>query len=73
MSLQTFIQGITNWASKPAVTVDGTTTPNAQRMGKYNELAVVSYVPDMHMLADEGSYFISTTRHRELPSWEQQR
>ena len=60
-NLQTLLQGITNWASKPAPTADGTQTPNATRMGRYNEQAIQSYINGTQALSDEGSYFVCTS------------
>jgi hypothetical protein len=55
------LQGVTNWLFRPAATGDGTVTPNAQRMGKYNEMAVVDYYRDQYPQALEGSYFIASS------------
>jgi hypothetical protein len=55
------LQGVTNWLFRPALTGDGTGTPNAQRMGKYNELSVVDYYRDQYPAALEGSYFVAAT------------
>lgn len=61
MSITSFIQGVANQFSKPSATPDNSVTiGQSLRTGKYAELATVNYIPDMHMLADEGSYFIAT-------------
>jgi hypothetical protein len=54
------LQGVTNWLFRPQQTADGSVTPNAQRMAKYNEMAVVDYYRDQYPVALEGSYFVAT-------------
>lgn len=61
VSITSFIQGIANTFTKPAPTTDNTVTVGQSfRVDKYAELATVSYIPDFHALADEGSYFVAT-------------
>lgn len=55
------LQGVTNWLFRPSATADLTVTPNAQRMGKYNEMAVVGYYRDQYPTALEGSYFVAAS------------
>lgn len=51
------LQGVTNALTPPAASTDGTFTPNAQRMGKYNELYVGSLIPTKHLAALSGNYY----------------
>lgn len=55
------LQGVTNWLFRPAATADLSITPNAQRMGKYNEAAIVDYYGDQYPACLEGSYYVAAT------------
>ena len=54
------LQGVTNALTSPAPTSDGGLTPNAQRMGKYNELYALSMFPTKHLAALAGNYYSIT-------------
>jgi hypothetical protein len=51
---------LTPQTARPNQYTDNSSPSAAPRGSKYNESAVVSYVPTMHMLAEEGSYFTAT-------------
>ena len=58
MSLQTLIQGISNYLTSPAINPDGTlTSAQGSRMGKYNELYTLNMFPTKHMAALAGNYY----------------
>ena len=54
------IQGVTNAFGSPAATPEGQPTPNALRMGKFNELYVGSMVPTKHLACLAGYYYSAT-------------
>lgn len=43
----------------PVLNLDSQSTDVAQRFGRYGEGAVLSYIRKSHLLADEGSYFVT--------------
>ncbi len=51
------IQGVTNALTSPAATGEGGLTPNAVRMGKFNEMYVGSLFPTKHLAALAGYYY----------------